>query len=155
MRINKYRTELNGDQHNILVKESSCNYSKTENLDNPGKICNMLNDLFRLNMQAEEYIYMIALNTKQKVLGVFEISHGTVNASILNPRDVFIKALLCGASSIVLAHNHPSQDTFPSKMDIEIHRKIFECGELMNIKLLDSLIVGNGYYSFAENNRLN
>lgn len=149
MKITTYRMELNSEQHNVLVKENSCNYP-IESLDSPQKTVNMLNDVFRLNKQAEEYVYMIALNVKGRSLGVFEISHGTVNQSICNPRDIFIKALLCGAVGIILAHNHPSGDTTPSKEDIEIYKRIKEAGEIIGIELLDNIVIGNGYISFRE-----
>lgn len=149
MKITTYRMELNGEQHNVLVKENSCNYP-IESLDSPQKTADMLNDVFRLNKQAEEYVYMIALNVKGRSLGVFEISHGTVNQSICNPRDIFIKALLCGTVGIILAHNHPSGDTTPSKEDIEIYKRIKEAGEIIGIELLDNIVIGNGYISFRE-----
>lgn len=95
MRLTTYKTELNQELHNVLIKENSCNYP-CDNLNNPDKIVNMLNTVYRLNRQAEEHLYMLALNTKNKILGVFEVSHGTVNCSICNPRDIFIKALLFG-----------------------------------------------------------
>ena len=93
---------------------------------------------------------MVALNTKNKPLGVFEVSHGTVNQSVCSPRELFIKALLCGAANIILAHNHPSGDIAPSKTDVENYRIVKEAGQLMGIKLLDSIIVGDGYFSFME-----
>lgn len=73
MRITTYRAELNEDRHNILVKENSCNYP-VDSLNNPQAVAEMLNGVFRLNRQAEEHVYMIALNTKGKPLGIFEIS---------------------------------------------------------------------------------
>lgn len=150
MRITTYRAELNEDQHNILVKENSCNYP-VDSLNNPQAVAEMLNGVFRMNRQAEEHVYLIALNTKGKPLGIFEISHGTVNLSICNPRDIFIKALLCGAYGIILAHNHPSGDTTPSKDDMEVYKRIKEAGKIIGVELLDNIIVANGYFSFHEN----
>lgn len=149
MRIVTYRTELDENLHNVLIKEQGCNYS-VDKLDNPEVIVKMLNDIFKLNKQSEEYIYMIALNTQCKILGIFEISHGTVRYSFCEPREIFIKALLCGASSIILAHNHPSQDINPSKEDISVYNRIKEAGKIIGVELLDSIIVGAGYYSFKE-----
>lgn len=70
-----------------------------------------------LDRRAEEYVYVVGLTTKTQALGVFEISHGAVSASICNPREIFIRLLLCGASTFVMIHNHPSGDTNPSKAD--------------------------------------
>lgn len=149
MRIVIYKTELNEDLHNVLIKEHGCNYP-VDKLDNPAVIVKMLNDIFKLNKQTEEYMYMIALNIKCKVLGIFEISHRTVCYSFCEPREIFIKSLLCGASSIILAHNHPSQDINPSKEDIFVYNRIKEAGKIIGVELLDSIIVGAGYYSFKE-----
>lgn len=150
MRITKYRTELNDDMHNVLVKEKSCNYV-TENSNSPEAITDMINTIYRVNRQAEEHLYMVAFNTKNKVLGVFELSHGTVNSSICNPRDIFIKALLCGASTIALAHNHPSKDTTPSSDDILVYKRVCEAGKMIGIELLDNIVIGDGFYSFKQN----
>lgn len=151
MRITTYKTELNTDNLNILVKEKSCNCTGVETLNNPSLIAEMFNVVFRLNKQTEEYLYMLALNTKGRPLGVFEVSHGMVDTTICNPREIFIKALLCGASGIVTIHNHPSGDTTPSRQDIESYNRLKEAGKLIGINVLDSIIVGESYYSFHEN----
>lgn len=149
MRITKYKTELDESRHNVLVKESATNYN-ADNLNNPELIVNMLNDCFNMNRLAEEHLYLIALNTKTKPLGVFEVSHGTVNASLVNPREIFIRLFLVGASSFVISHNHPSGDCIPSKEDIQITRRLKECADMMGITLLDHIIVGDGYSSLKE-----
>ncbi len=149
MRITTYKTELDENQHNTLVKENSCNFP-IDSLDNSRSVAEMLNTVFRLNRQSEEYVYMIALNIKNKPLGVFELSHGTVNLSICSTRDIFIKALLCGATGIILAHNHPSGDVVPSKEDMTLYNKVKEAGKIMDISILDNIIVGDGYFSFTE-----
>lgn len=151
MRITTYKTELNKDSLNVLVKEKSCNCTCVETLNTPLLITEMFNVVFRLNKQTEEYLYMIALDNKGKPLGVFGISHGIVNMTICNPREIFIKALLCGASGIVITHNHPSGDSTPSKEDIESYKRLKDAGKLIGVNVLDSIIVGDNYYSFAEN----
>lgn len=149
MRITLYNTELDENRHNVLVKEKAVNYS-AESLNSPEAVTDMLNTVFRLNKQAEEHVYMIALNTKSKPLGVFKISHGAVDQSICSPREIFIRALLCGASGIILAHNHPSGDITPSKEDMMVYKRIKETGGLIGVNLLDNIIVGDTYYSFTE-----
>lgn len=149
MRITKYRTELDENRHNILVKEKAFNY-QCNNLTSPDIIVELLNDCFHLNKMAEEYLYMIALDTKCHPLGIFEISHGTVNLSLVTPREIFIRAILCGATYIILSHNHPSGVVTPSKEDREIYKRIKESGKLIGIELLDNIIIGDGYYSFLE-----
>lgn len=145
MRINLYTVE----KENLLVKEKGINYP--DELDNPKKIVEMFNHLFRLDQKAEEYVYMLALNSKNKPLGVFEVSHGTVNYSVIAPREIYQRALLIGASYIILLHNHPSGQPNPSKDDKDTTRRIHASGELLNVQLLDHIIVGSGsYFSFRE-----
>ena len=90
---------------------------------------------------------MISLDYKCHPLGFFEVSHGTVNSSIVDPRSVFIRALLSGATSIILCHNHPSGDCTPSKEDVLLTKRIKEGGELLGIELLDHVIIGTGFLS--------
>lgn len=150
MRITKYRTELDQNKHNILVKESAVNYG-VDSLSDPQTIVAMLNSCYGLNRLAEEHVCIIALSTKSKPLGVFEVSHGSVNASLCNPREIFIRLLLSGASSFVLSHNHPSGDCTPSKEDIKMTRRIKEAADIMGIYFLDHIIIGDTtYHSFRE-----
>lgn len=151
MRITKYTTLLNIDKQCMLVKESALNYP-VERLENPESIYKMLCDVFNHNKQTEEYVYLLCFNTKCRLLGVFELSHGAVNQSICSTREIFQKVLLCNASSFVLAHNHPSGDALPSQEDFAAYRKIKEASQLMDLPIMDNIIVGDNYYSFKENN---
>lgn len=152
MRITSYNVELTESGTNTLVKENSKNYPYAESMNNPDVIVQVMNYLFHMNRKAEEYLYMIALNTKCKPIGIFEISHGTIDQSLCNPREIFIRALLCGASQIVVLHNHPSGNCEPSKSDIDAYKRLKESGNMLGVPLVDNIIVGNGYYSFMENN---
>ena len=116
------------------------------------KNVDMINAIYNATVLTEEYMWLIALDTKYAPIGIFEISHGLLNASLISPREVFMKLCLCGAYGFVLVHNHPSGNCYPSKEDREVTEKMKQCGELMNINLVDHIIVGNGYYSFKENN---
>ena len=114
-----------------------------------------MNAIYKLNLQAEEYFYMIALNTKGKVFGVFQIGHGTVNKCIISMREIMIRALLCAAVHIVLVHNHPSGCNQPSQEDFDLHTKVIDACALMNIPLIDNIIIaGDNYFSFKEHNYL-
>ncbi len=153
MRITKYRTELDSKRHNILVKESAVNYA-CDRLDSPSAIVQMFNSVFGLDHMAEEYVYLAAFSTVYKVLGVFEVSHGTVNTSPASPREIFIRLLLSGASCFAICHNHPSGDCKPSDDDIRITKRLQECANLMGITFTDHIITGSGYYSFKEHKLL-
>lgn len=150
MRLTKYNVELDENLHNSLIKESASNYP-VEKFTSPETITKMLCAVFQMDKKAEEYLYLLSLNTKGKLLGVFEVSHGTVNVSLVNPREIFIRALLTGASNIILAHNHPSGDITPSKDDLSTTKRIEECGKIMGVPLLDHLIIGNNsFYSMKQ-----
>ena len=99
----------------------------------------------------QEEIRLIMLNTKNKIIAHKTISKGTVNASVVTPREIFFPAIKMMASSIILAHNHPSGDVTPSSEDKNITEIVARSGKLINIKLLDHIIIGkNKIYSFKE-----
>ena len=94
---------------------------------------------------------LLMLNSKSKLLGEKDISKGTVNASLVSPRELFIEALEKQAVAIILIHNHPSGDTTPSENDMLLTKRVQEAGRLIGIELLDHIIIGNNcYMSFAE-----
>lgn len=99
----------------------------------------------------QEEIRLIMLNTKNKIIAHKTISKGTINSSIVTPREIFFPAIKMMASSIILAHNHPSADVTPSSEDKNITEIVARSGKLINIKLLDHIIIGkNKIYSFKE-----
>ncbi len=97
-----------------------------------------------------EHFVVIALNTKNRVLSIKTISIGSLNSSIVHPREVFSNAIKIGASSIILVHNHPSLDPTPSKEDIRVTKRLVEVGEIVGIKVLDHIIIGDSYVSLRE-----
>jgi DNA repair protein RadC len=94
----------------------------------------------------KEYFKAAYLNTKNSVLKVETVSIGSLNASIVHPREILKPAISASAASIVLVHNHPTGDPSPSKEDIEFTRRFAKCGELIGIELLDHVIIGAGTY---------
>lgn len=101
--------------------------------------------------QKQEHMKLLMLNTKSMLIGEKNISKGTVNASLVSPRELFIEALECGAVSIIMIHNHPSGDPTPSKSDFLLTKRVKDAGDLIGIELLDHIIIGNNcYISFAE-----
>ncbi len=151
MRITLYDTLLNEDKHCDLVKVKSMNYPNSNYLYSSYGVCDILCKLFQMDKKTEEHVYLVCLNAKGKVLGVFEVFHGVVNGSYYQPREILQRALLCNASSIIAAHNHPSGDPTPSVLDRTSHQKLKMASELIGINLVDSLIIGdNNYFSFAD-----
>ena len=99
--------------------------------------------------KAKEHLKLILLNPRNKIIGISTISIGTLNASLVHPREVFKDAIAHSAASVVLAHNHPSGDPEPSEDDIEITKKLVESGKILGIEVIDHIIIGkNDYYSF-------
>ena len=100
----------------------------------------------------KEHFRIAILDTNQ-IIAIENISIGTLNASIVHPRDVFNIAIKRNANSIILIHNHPSGDPQPSNEDINITHRLVEVGNLVGIKVLDHIIIGdNRYISFKEKN---
>lgn len=103
----------------------------------------------------QEIFTVLYLDNQKNYLDKKELFKGTVNYSLVHPREIFKEAYLLSASYIVCIHNHPSGDATPSKNDIELTRKIKELGILHGITLMDHIVIGdNNYYSFYEDNNL-
>lgn len=145
-----YDTLLNEDRAPYLVqKETLCKEAPAAGSSE--MMAAAADKLLSLRNRSEEYLYMFALTSNMDIIGIFELSHGTVNATLASPREAYLKALLCGAANIALIHNHPSGSLLPSKPDLALCKRMGEAGELLGIHLVDFQIVGDGYYSFAEN----
>ena len=98
-----------------------------------------------------EQFKLLLLNRGNRVLGLLEVSSGGVAGTVADPKVIFAAALKASASSIILAHNHPSGQLKPSSADIALTNKLKRGGELLDIQVLDHLILSSeGYYSFAD-----
>jgi len=99
----------------------------------------------------KEHFKAALLNTKNQILKIVTVSIGSLNASVVHPREILKPAISASAASIILVHNHPTGDPAPSKEDVEFTRRFAKCGELMGIQLLDHVIIGSsGYRSLKE-----
>ena len=94
----------------------------------------------------KEYFKVLLLNTKNEIIMIENISIGSLNSSVVHPREVFYTAIRKSACSMIAVHNHPSGNPSPSQMDIDVTRRLVEAGELLGIKVLDHLIIGDGTY---------
>ena len=103
-----------------------------------------------LTNETQEKVMVALLNTKNEVIAVDTIFTGTLNASLFHPREIFSFALKHPTARILIAHNHPSGDTEPSRADIDSTIKLIAAGETLGIEVLDHIIVGNGYRSLRE-----
>lgn len=107
-----------------------------------------------LQQETKEYFLALHLDGKNRVICVDMVSSGSLNQSIVHPRETFKTALLSSAAAIILMHNHPTGDPTPSPEDIEVTRRLREAGELLGIRILDHIIIGSTYYSFTERGNL-
>ena len=106
-----------------------------------------------LRHEEREQCRVMMLNTRSMLLAEKQLSVGTVNASLISAREIFLEALKCQAVYIILIHNHPSGDPHPSKEDILMTKRVWEAGELIGISLLDHIIIGDrSYVSLREEN---
>jgi len=101
--------------------------------------------------KAKEHFKLILLNPRNKIIGISTISMGTLNASLVHPREVFKDAITHSAASVVLAHNHPSGDPEPSEDDLKITKKLVDSGKILGIEVIDHIIIAkNGFKSLAN-----
>jgi len=126
-------------------------------LDKPAKIAEYLRSAFEENPMQEAF-YAVYLDRKNHPIGRHLITLGTVDSTLVAPREVFRGAILASASALVVAHNHPSGDPAPSQADVRVTRALREAAKIIEIVLLDHVIVGDvkadplghGVYSFRE-----
>ena len=112
-------------------------------------------NFFKLLLQDldREVMLLLTLDHKKAPINVSVISMGTVNSTLVHPREVFKTAVLSNASGIILAHNHPSGNVEPSEQDLQVTQRIQEVGALLGIELIDHIVIGDdNYYSLRENN---
>ena len=117
---------------------------KRINIKSPDEVASLfLEDMRYLK---KEYFKVLLLNTKNEIIMVDNISIGSLNSSVVHPREVFSTAVRKSACSVIAVHNHPSGNPEPSQTDIDVTKRLVEAGELLGIKVLDHLIIGDGTY---------
>lgn len=132
-----------------LVREKGSIYG-VKKVNSPSDLIPMIKRF--IGDSDRENLIVCCLDVKNKPINVSVVSTGSINSSVVHPREVFKTAILSNANSIIVAHNHPSGDTEPSENDFNITLRLKECGEILGITLLDHIIIGDGYYSFKEHN---
>lgn len=103
-----------------------------------------------LRQETKEYFFALHLDGKNRIICVDEVSVGSLNQSVVHPREVFKTALVSSAAALIILHNHPSGDPTPSREDIEITRRLKDAGEILGVRLLDHIVIGDTYCSFVE-----
>lgn len=113
-------------------------------IQHPGDVASLLMDEMRY--LDREHFRTVSLNTKNRVLAIDNVAVGSLNASLIHPREVFKGPVKRSAAAIILVHNHPSGDPSPSLEDIQVTRRLVEAGKLLGIEVLDHLILGDGSF---------
>jgi DNA repair protein RadC len=140
------------------VAEIELSYKRNGNMAERPKVVRaedayhvFLNQWEETKLDFIEQSKIMLLNRNNRVLGLCNISSGGISGTVVDPRLIFVTALKANASSIILAHNHPSGNLSPSEADIRMTRRIMDAGELLEVKVLDHIIVtSDGFYSFSE-----
>lgn len=130
-----------------VVKEKSAKYQIEKQVSEPKIVFEIATEILELDTQPEESFWLVTLDIKNNVTGLFEVSRGVLNSSLVHPREVFKRAILQNAASIIVMHNHPSGDPAPSKDDIEITKRLCEAGKLLGIQLFDHIIIGDSQFA--------
>lgn len=134
---------------NLGIRMSTYSLYKKIKITSPDIAANyVMNDMKYLET---EHFKIMNLNTKKEITHIREISHGSINMTLVYPREVFKKAISDNAHSIILLHNHPTGDPNPSIEDINLTNRLIECSKIIGIEILDHIIVGdNKYFSFLK-----
>lgn len=122
---------------------------ETGSITNPRQAAELFME--ELRYKKKEHFKVLLLNTKNHVISREEISVGSLNASIVHPREIFSIPLRKSAASVILVHNHPSGDPSPSQEDLEVTRRLVDAGYILGISVRDHIIIGDGcFFSFKE-----
>lgn len=127
-----------------LFKRVSLNNKEVIKISSPSDAASLvMNKMLHLK---QEILKVLLLNKKNIIIGERDVFKGSLDSSIVHPREIFNVAIRNSAASIIICHNHPSGDSTPSKEDVNITLRIKECGKIIGIELLDHIIVGNNNY---------
>ena len=146
MKINKYTT--------VLVKDKGISYP-AETANSAQAANDILCRLFKADRLPSERVWQVCTNTKLGTVGAFEVGSGSQGRCIVDVQGIARNALLTGAAGVIIAHNHPSGDSYPSEDDDKVTKKVQRALDLLDIQLLEHIIITqNGYYSFKEHGRI-
>lgn len=135
---------FNYSKYELFMKQTAVHESEIDyNIKDPNTVYDFAVNIMELNSVPQEVFVIIMLDSKGGIIGYSEISRGTLNGSMVHPREVFKPAIVQNACSIIALHNHPSGDSTPTREDIEVTDRLREAGKLIGIELCDHVIVGD------------
>ncbi|QIJ90185.1 UPF0758 family protein [Mesoflavibacter sp. HG96] len=139
----------------IKVSYTSGNRDKVKITNSKDSYELLLSCWSQRTIELQEEFKVLLLNRNHQVLGIYPLSKGGVSGTVVDAKLVFSVALKCNASSIIIAHNHPSGNLKPSEADIRLTQKLKEAGNYLDVKVLDHIILSReGYYSFVDESQM-
>ncbi len=137
-----------------LVREPGVKLAERPSIQSPSEAAPILREYIG---ELDREVFVVAmLTTRHRLLGLHTVSVGCLTASLVHPRDTFKAAVRESAAAVIFVHNHPSGDIRPSQEDILLTKRLVQAGELLGIRVLDHVIVGNdGHFSFRDNGLIN
>lgn len=136
MRIPIVDVLMNEDRAPVLVKKQTRLYKDLQRIRDPKDVARIMTDVFQMDRQITEVVYLIALDNKGMPLGFFFLNQGVINRSQVDVRGIFIRLLLTNAANFILVHNHTSGEEEPSKADFLVTKNIRKMSELMDVEFL-------------------
>lgn len=135
-----------------LVRENVGEYKVQDfKINSPKTVVNVITTVFDIENDTQENFGVLFLDTRNKIIGAELITRGTVDSCLVSPRDILQRALMIGAVSVIVFHNHPSGDVTPSKEDRDLTNRLKNACQVVGINLLDHIIIGDsGHMSFTE-----
>jgi|LGVC01.1.fsa_nt_gb DNA repair protein RadC len=140
--MDKFKRKYIHVKNVYVIREATEMYKPDTRWNTPEKVAKLLHKLFEFLDETREHFLSISVNNKNELIAVNVISIGSVNTSIVHPREVFYAAIADKAVGIILCHNHPSGDVSPSQQDIDITLKLVETGRIVGIDVMDHIILG-------------
>lgn len=123
-----------------LVRDPHSHSDNRPSVRSPAEVSQIIMEF--IGFEDREHLIVIMLDTRNRVIGINEVSVGTLNSAMASAREVFKPAILCNAAAIILAHNHPSGDPAPSHEDVRCTKTMVEAGRILDIEVLDHIVVG-------------
>ena len=153
MKVKEYKTMINNDG-SVCLRECGLYVADGRRVySSPDLLADFFGDSIGIRQAAEEHLYVACLDSKLRIVGCFEGSHGSVNTSMFPVREILQKSLMIGAVSIAISHNHPSGDYTPSRQDVDATKRIKQACDVCGLSLIDHVIVAAnnpGYFSLMQ-----
>lgn len=136
-------------KYRVAYQEYTFKVAEGESLSTPDKVSEILRKDYN---PAGEEMYLLILDLKSRIIEKYLIAKGTYNIVLISPADIFTQVLKCNSQQFIIAHNHPSGDTTPSKEDIIFTKKVEKAASIMGISFIDHIIyTSDNFYSFKTN----